>query len=302
MRRGSEPRSTWGSLSGLERGRLHVAKALHVKPEHSGALALRGRVEELAAEKARAVAAGVNSVGMEMVRIRAGSFEMGPPSSELNRGKAERRHRVRLKRDYLLSSTEVTQGQWQAVMGEKPSRFKGEDLPVESVSWIEAVEFCNKLSERERLTPAYRISGKRVDWDRSSSGYRLPTESEWEYGCRAGSSTRFWSGDSDSGLGRAGWYSSNSGGRPHPVGGMAANPLGLFDVHGNVWEWCWDIYSRYPSGSATDPSGPSKGAYRVERGGSWSSRAQFCRSASRARSDPGLRYDNLGLRPARSTP
>ncbi len=261
-------------------------------------MAIRGR-----GASAAPLPALESSAGMEMMRIPAGSFMMGSPASETGRYSSEVRHRVTLTRDFLLASTAVTQGQRRAVMGTNPSRFKGDDLPVEQVSWYDAVEFCNGLSAREGLTPAYRISGKSVDWARSADGYRLPTESEWEYSCRAGTSTRFWSGDSDSDLGRVGWFGSNSGGETRPVGGKPSNAWGLYDVHGNVWEWCWDWHGDYPSGSVTDPAGPSSGADRVLRGGSWdSSLARSCRSANRNHDDPGLRYYTLGLRPARSTP
>ena len=242
------------------------------------------------------------ALGVEMVEIPAGRFAMGSPASEDGRFDSEQRHEVVISRPFLAGKHEVTQGLWKAVMGSNPSRFDrcGEDCPVEKVSWHDAVAFCNRLSEREGLTPAYRISGDNVTWDRSARGYRLPTEAEWEYACRAGTATRFHTGDADSDLGRAGWYDENSGGKTHPAGGKRPNAWGLHDMHGNVWEWCWDWYGDYPERTVTDPAGPSGGSYRVYRGGSWNYDARNCRSAFRRGAPPGRRNDKFGFRLFRS--
>jgi len=183
-----------------------------------------------------------------------------------------------------MQTTEVTQGQWQAVMGNNPSYFNncGEDCPVEQVSWNDAQEFIRRLNQKE-----------------SVSGYRLPTEAEWEYAERAGTNTVYSFGDSDSQLSNYAWYAGNSGGKTHPVAQKNSNSWGLYDMHGNAWEWYQDWYGSYPTGSVTDPKGPSSGSYRVHRGGSWRSRARGCRSANRYFSTPDFRDDNLGFRLSR---
>ena len=252
----------------------------------------------------------VTSIGVRLKRISAGSFQMGSPSSEHKRDDDERQHRVTIANDFLLGATEITQAQWRSVMGSNPSSFKGDELPVERVSWLDAVEFCNRLSEREGLRPAYRISGDDVNWIETSNGYRLPTEAEWEYACRAGTTTPFsfgnnitpdqvnYHGDRPYRGGRKGRYRE----RTVDAGSLPANPWGLHEMHGSVWEWCWDWYGSYPSGSVTDPTGPLSGSYRVLRGGGWLSYARSCRSADRYRSSPDFRIIYLGFRLARSAP
>jgi len=250
-----------------------------------------------------------SSFGMKFVRVPAGTFWMGSPESEQWRDSDEARHQVTITKPYYLQTTEVTQGQWAKVMGTNPRGFGngGDELPVEMVSWLDAVGFCNALSEKEGLRPAYRVIGESVTWDREADGYRLPTEAEWEYACRAGTQTAFYTGEitykkcrADPALDRAGWFCWNSPWNTHPVGRKEANAWGLHDMHGNVWEWCWDRYDAYPSGVATDPVGPSSGSYRVYRGGSWSYHARSCRSANRSRNSPGIRGSNLGFRLCRS--
>jgi formylglycine-generating enzyme required for sulfatase activity len=150
-----------------------------------------------------------------------------------------------------MGVTEVTQAQYEAVMGTNPSYFKGQTNPVENAFWEDATEFCKKLSEKTRQT------------------VRLPTEAEWEYACRAGTQTAFSFGDDPSALGDYAWHAGNSGERSHPVGQKKPNAWGLYDMHGNIWEWCADRYGKYPKGFATDPSGPTTGDTRVSRGGSW---------------------------------
>jgi formylglycine-generating enzyme required for sulfatase activity len=171
-------------------------------------------------------------------------------------------------------------------MGSNPSRFKGEDLPVENVSWNDCLEFCRKLTERQRA--AGRLP--------AGVAYRLPTEAEWEYACRAGTTTRYYTGDSESDLARAGWYDGNSGDRTHPVGQKVANAFGLYDMHGNVWEWCQDWYGPYGTANATDPRGPQRGPGRVVRGGGWYYYARKCRSAYRNFCNPDNAYDFYGFR------
>ena len=219
--------------------------------------------------------------GMTFVTIPSGSFMMG---SNDGRGDEKPMHNVYIK-SFRMMTTEVTQAQWTAVMGNNPSNWKGDDLPVEQVSWNDCQEFIRKLNQ---LDP-----GK---------GYRLSTEAEWEYACRAGTTTKYYTGNSDSDLGRAGWYSSNSGSKTHPVGQKEPNAWGLYDMHGNVWEWCADWYHGNYNGAPQDGSArlsPS-GNSRVLRGGSWRSGPSFCRSASRNWFDPDIRDYYLGFRLARS--
>ena len=223
-----------------------------------------------------------NSLGMKFVYIKPGTFMMGSPSSEADREDDERQHRVTLTKGYYLQSTEVTQGQWQAVMGDNPSRFKscGADCPVEQVSWDDIQEFIKKLNQRD-----------------SDYQYRLPTEAEWEYAARAGSESRFCFGDSDETLKEYTWFEDNSGGKTHPVSEKRPNKWGLYDMYGNVWEWCQDWYNEdYPGGSVTDPRGPSSGDARVLRGGSWGHFAGDCRSADRGGYGPTNRFLNQGFR------
>jgi len=235
-----------------------------------------------------------------MVRINGGTFSMGSPANEPEREDDEVQHQVTVG-SFYLGKYEVTQKEYQEVMGTTPSGFKGDNLPVESVSWFDAVEYCNKRSQREGLTPAYTISGsgdnRTVTWNRNANGYRLPTEAEWEYACRAGTTTAYNTGASITD--NTGWYSDR---KTHPVGQKPANAWGLYDMHGNVFEWCWDWYGNYPSGAQTDPVGASSGSRRVRRGGSWSNTAQFARSALRINNDPYFRSINLGFRVLRPAP
>ena len=185
-----------------------------------------------------------------------------------------------------MAETECTQGQWEMVMGSNPSNFKGANHPVEQVSWSDAVEYCRKLTVKQRgegLLPG--------GWE-----WRVPTESEWEYGARAGTTGARY-GELDT----IAWWSGNSGSETHEVGGKQANAWGLHDMMGNVWEWCLDWSEGYPTGSVTDPSGPGSGLRRVFRGGSWDNDARGARSADRDGGDPGSRYSLLGFRPVLSS-
>jgi formylglycine-generating enzyme required for sulfatase activity len=242
---------------------------------------------------------------MKLVLIPAGEFLMGSPDSDKDAKPDEKpQHRVRITRPFYLGIHEVTQGQYRAVTSEAPSHFKGsKDLPVETVSWLNAINYCNALSRKEGLTPFYRVQGETVevpDWN--EPGYRLPTEAEWEYACRAGSTTRYSFGEHVAGLRAFAWYEGNVGGRTHPVGHKSPNAWGLYDMHGNVWEWCWDGYEadyyKKPS-SAADPLGPSQATSQVFRGGSWYVNSRFARSAFREGSAPVYRDFSLGFRLAR---
>jgi formylglycine-generating enzyme required for sulfatase activity len=218
-----------------------------------------------------------NSIGMKFAVIPAGEFTMGG-------GQA---HQVTLTKAFELGVYEVTQEQYEAVMGKHPSKFKGPQNPVEQVSWDDAVEFCRKLSD----LPAEKKAGY---------VYRLPTEAEWEYSCRAGTTTTYSSGDSESELVDYAWFANNSGNYTHAVGSKKPNPWGLYDMHGNVFEWCQDWYGDYPSGSVTDPTGAASGSCRVLRGGSFDDRASNGRSAYRINGLPVYRLIFTGFRPART--
>ena len=190
---------------------------------------------------------------------------------------------MKISRPFFLGIHEVTQGQYQAVMGNNPSQFKGsDDLPVENVSWLDAVNFCNKLSEREKLTPFYRIDGTEVTVV-GGNGYRLPTEAEWEYACRAKSATLYPFGDDASKLDEYAWSEHNSESKTHPVGQKLPNAWGLYDMLGNVWEWCADGYLEkyYASSPPADPPGAVRASHRVIRGGCWTPFPGCCRSAYR---------------------
>jgi formylglycine-generating enzyme required for sulfatase activity len=234
-----------------------------------------------------------NSIGMHLALIPAGSFLMGSSVSQ---------HPVRISKPFLLGVYPVTQQEYEQVMRDNPSYFKGDGrLPVEGVSWFDAVDFCNQLSEMEGRKPYYRRHGNTVSIA-GGDGYRLPTEAEWEYACRAGTTREYSFGDDPGLLHEYGWFRDNSDGRPQPVGAKKSNPWGLYDMHGNVWEWCWDWYAEYSSDEVTDPTGPEEATYRVNRGGCWASGAEYCRSACRGRSGPTSRYQYLGFRLATVPP
>ncbi|MEI7947104.1 MAG: SUMF1/EgtB/PvdO family nonheme iron enzyme [bacterium] len=237
-----------------------------------------------------------NGVSIELVWCPAGSFMMGSPSSEAHRKPEETQHRVTLTTGFWMGRTEVTQAQWEAIMGSNPSCFKGSDLPVETVSWEDCQTFVSKLNAKladtqTQLRQGY-VGQARVP---SGGGFRLPTEAEWEYACRANST-----GPYDGTLDEMGWYANNSEDTIHPVGRKRANAWGLYDMHGNVWEWCQDWSGDYPAGSVTDPYGMASGERRIYRGGGWDNIAKYCRSAIRRRIGQGNRFNSLGLRLVRT--
>ncbi|MBM3788550.1 MAG: formylglycine-generating enzyme family protein [Acidobacteria bacterium] len=259
-----------------------------------------------------------NSIGMELVLIPGGTFEMGSPIGEAGADDDERLHRVTLSKDYYLGMTEVTQEQYKKVMGNNPSYFQEQVIrtsdtsmyPVEQVSWDKAVEFCKKLSDLPEEKKAGRV-------------YRLPTEAEWEHACRAGSRTAYYFGENSRDLEMYAWYGDNSGSKEldstalwarlkdnpheylgvlltagcttHPVGKKLANAWGLFDMHGNVWEWCSDWYGEYPTVAVLDPTGPSEGLLRVGRGGCWHDTAAGSRSAFRHWDFESILSDDAGI-------
>jgi len=245
------------------------------------------------------------------VRINGGTFTMGSPSNEPGRYIYEVQHQVTIS-SFYMSIYEVTQGEYHEIMNTNPSHFRGYNLPVENVSWYNAVEYCNRRSQHEGLIPAYTIDKSKSDpnnsnayddvkwvvtWNRNANGYRLPTEAEWEYACRADTTTAYNTGASISD--NTGWYFDNSDGTTHPVGQKPPNAWGLYDMHGNVWEWCWDWYGDDASGTQTDPVGAPSGSGRVYRGGSWGTTAQFVRSANWNDATPSGRDAGLGFRVVR---
>jgi len=264
---------------------------------------------------------GISPGTIEMASISDGTFMMGSPTTEPNRESNETQHSVTLS-GFSMSKYLVTQAQYQAVMGAREDRTitsygKGDNYPIYYVNWYDAIVFCNKLSILEGLNPVYSINGSTnpADWgaipttdnstwnaavmDKSKNGYRLPTEAEWEYACRAGTTTVYNTGDTISD--NTGWYSSNNGGgKTHEVGLKPANAWGLYDMHGNVMEWCWDWYGSYSSGSQNNPTGAVTGSLRVRRGGSWGGYGQFLRSAYRDSFQPYSRSFIAGFRLVRS--
>ena len=204
---------------------------------------------------------------------------MGSSESEADRNSNEKQVKVTLTKGFWMAKTEVTQAQWRALMGNNPSNFKGDNLPVEKVSWLDAQHFLEKLNTKIGNTDGGKMA--------------LPAEAQWEYACRAGELGPYSGGKID----EVAWYSNNSDFKTHPVGMKKSNAWGLHDMHGNVWEWCADWYDDSLSGG-TDPSGASSGVYRVHRGGSWYGNAARCRAANRLRYTPDNRHYNLGFRPA----
>ncbi len=225
-----------------------------------------------------------NGVKLEMVLLPAGEFLMGSPDSDKDAAPFEKpQHRVRITKPFYMGKYLVTQEQWEAVTGDNPSHFKGPKNPVEQVSWDDCQQFLGKLNAK----PAAG-AGK----------FQLPTEAQWEYACRAGSKTRYCFGDGESKLGDYAWYAANSGSKTHPVGEKNPNAWGLYDMHGNVWEWCQDWWKDgyYAKSPMDDPTGPTEGSGRVFRGGSWHDRARDCQSARRYRHWPVNRGNHMGLR------
>ncbi len=252
------------------------------------------------------------------VLVKGGTFDMGSPNSEPWRSNDEMQHSVTVS-DFYIGIYEVTQSEYQNVMEINPSNFKGDDLPVESVSWYDAISFCNARSKAEGLTPAYSINGNNVSWDRSANGYRLPTEAEWEYACRAGTTTPFNTENSISADESNYWGSYpyliednyfNQGNletkpgvyrqKTVSVNSFSPNKLGLYNMHGNVGEWVWDLYGEYGSSAQTNPTGAASGTRRVYRGGGWNDFAKNLRSAYRAAFPAENGSFNIGFRLVRN--
>ena len=220
-----------------------------------------------------------DGISVDMVRVEAGTFTMGATAEMKDPYDSEKpNHRVTLTNDYYIGKYEVTQALWQAVMGNNPSNFKGDNLPVEQVSWDDCQEFISKLN---------LITGKT---------FRLPTEAEWEYAARGGNKSRGYQYSGSNNLSDVAWYGDNSGSKTHTVGTKQPNELGIYDMSGNVWEWCQDWFGKYSSSSQVNPTGANRGSYRVFRGGAWFFIARICRSSYRNFSSPDRCNIHLGLR------
>jgi formylglycine-generating enzyme required for sulfatase activity len=261
---------------------------------------------ELGAKLTGVAAALAGNIPSNMVLVEGGTFQMGS-SNGFNTEKPV--HAVTVK-SFYMGKHEVTQKEWREIMGTtiqqqwtmggskgNPERGAGDNYPIYCVNWYEVVEYCNRLSLKEGLTPAYRGSGDSIICDFTVTGYRLPTEAEWEYAAKGGNksflSYEYSGGNS---VDRVAWYRENSGNSTHPVGTKQPNDLGLYDMSGNVREWCWDWYGDYSGGNQTDPRGASSGTSRILRGGAWSLDAAYVRSADRLYDTPSSRAYDLGFR------
>ena len=264
------------------------APAIDSSPLWNGAetIAQYARRMNLPAAKTVTLAQAPDTIVMNFVLIPAGEFTMGSPVTEPERLPSETQHKVRITKPFLMQTTPVTQAQWKALMPASPARFQGANLPEDSVSWFQAVKFCDTLSNRD------------------AAAYRLPTEAEWEFACRAGTTTPFSFGDSispdDANYNGNVHYGNGAGSQfrvaTTPVDTFKPNPWGLYDMHGNVWQWCGDWYAQYPDGDASDPAGPAQGAVRVVRGGSWADVPRFLRSACRETTPPDKAAIHIGFR------
>ncbi|MBN1270206.1 MAG: formylglycine-generating enzyme family protein [Kiritimatiellae bacterium] len=248
-----------------------------------------------------------NSVGMRLRLIPPGTFIMGSPREEWGHRDDEGQRPVRIGTPLYMAATEVTQGVYEQVMGTNPSFFAGSsDMPVEYVLWDDAVRFCNELSRREGLALVYEEAGSGWLCQAQREGYRLPFEAEWEYACRAGTGEALYTGPLTEdeatlrNLWRAAWYVGNAGGRPRPVGRREPNPWGLYDMLGNVGEWCWDWYSARAAPSVDQLFGVHENEGKVVRGGSWYSDPARCRAAYRRRWPPDLPWNSAGFRVVRT--
>ena len=253
-----------------------------------------------------------------LILITGGTFEMGSPETELQRNGDEKQHTVTVS-DFYIGKYEVTQKEYEEITGQNPSNFKGENLPVENITWYDAIRYCNSLSEKQGLEPVYTIDGENVSWDRSKNGYRLPTEAEWEYAARASTTTPF-NTETSIGADGANFYGHYPYGieenyfsqekldtkpgeyrqKTIEVGSFSPNKWGLYDIHGNVREWCFDYYGEYELENTNNPSGVNTGTLRVNRGGSWNDYAKHMRSSYRGSQTPDQAMNNTGFRIVRN--
>ena len=233
-----------------------------------------------------------------MIFVQGGTFQMGS-----NNGGSDEKpiHEVYVS-DFYIGKTEVTQKEWNDVMGNNPSHFKGDNLPVEQVRWYDALEFCNKKSEQEGLTRCYTGSLYNIKCNFNANGYRLPSEAEWEYAARGGNKSKGYKYSGSNNVGDVAWYKNDSDKKTHPVGTKKANELGIYDMSGNVWEWCNDWYNKkyYKNSPWNNPKGSSSGSRRVKRGGSVRFHSSSCFTAVRSSYFPLYTYGIIGFRIVRS--
>ena len=223
-----------------------------------------------------------DEINTNFVLVEGGTFNNGTADVTLS--------------SFHINKYEVTQAEYKRVLGENPSYFKGDSLPVENVSWYDAVEFCNKKSKDDGLDPCYFCSGENIECNLTANGYRLPTEMEWEYAAKGGNQSKGYTYSGSNNINEVAWYITNSRRTTHSVGTKLPNELGLYDITGNVFEWCNDWCGAYK----TNPTGVTTGSYRVFRGGSWSSSATGCRVANRSFIAPSYSFSYIGFRLARS--
>ena len=231
------------------------------------------------------------------VFIAAGTFDMG---SDIGDADETPIHSVTLTRSFYISTYEVSQAQWIAVMSTNPANFVGDNRPVEMVNWYDAIAFCNALSELEGLTPCYVINDDATTCDFDADGYRLPTEAEWEFAARGGVQSQGYPFSGDEVAENVAWHTGNADHATHDVGMKVANELGIYDMSGNVFEWVWDWFESYPDAAVTDPTGPVTGSYRVLRGGGWYADPSEVRVANRYYSGPSPEFWGFGIRPVRT--
>lgn len=236
-----------------------------------------------------------SSSGIDLILVESGSFKMGSNEGDTDQQPS---HNVRITKDYYIGKYEVTQKEWRTVMGNNPSFFKGDSKPVEKISWYDAIEYCNKLSEKEGLTPVYSGSGRDVKFNSNASGYRLPTEAEWEFAARGGENSKGYKYSGSNSVKKVAVYIKNSmkDFGTKNVGTKLPNELGLYDMSGNVQEWCWDWKESYSSSSQIDPRGNFSGSDRIVRGGSWGGNAEESLTIYRYGYYPEFNYNGLGFR------
>jgi formylglycine-generating enzyme required for sulfatase activity len=236
---------------------------------------------------------------VEMLPVPIGIFEMGNSMGDPSEMPV---HIVKITKEFYIGKYEITQKQFKAVMGYNPSKnSSNENNPVENINWIDAFQFCNELSAINSFDPCYSLINDTV-WvcDFAKNGYRLPTEAEWEYACRAGTTKDYCGGTEVSDLDKIGWYKTNSDKSTHSVGLKQPNLYGLFDILGNVSEMVWDFFSHYEKGIIENPAGPDSGIYRMVRGGSWNGDSRYCRTSSRMSSAMENKSNDIGFRVVRT--